>query len=60
MERPDYVTDEHLCFLDNLRMSGVTNMFGAAPYVIIEFGCNNNEARAIVAYWMKTFGQENR
>ena len=27
MERPEFVTEEHLIFLDNLRESGVTNMW---------------------------------
>ena len=61
MSRPNYVTDEHLIFLDELRESGVTNMFGASPYLVAEF----QELRAaaagkIVRYWMKTFGKTDR
>ena len=33
VERPKFVKDEHLEFLDELRESGVTNMFGASPYL---------------------------
>lgn len=33
MERPEGLTDDHLEYLDELRESGVTNMFGARPYV---------------------------
>ena len=33
VERPDIVTDEHLEYLDDLRESGVTNMFGAGSYL---------------------------
>jgi hypothetical protein len=29
---PEFVTDDMLEFLDRLRKSGVTNMFGAKPY----------------------------
>ena len=55
-ERPDYCTDEHLIFLDDLRESGETNMFGAAPYLREEFGdLTKDEARKITVYWMKTF-----
>lgn len=56
-ERPDYVTDEHLEYLDELRDSGDTNMFGAAPYVVEEFGVTKNQARGILGYWMKTFSE---
>ena len=32
-KRPDIVKDEHLEYLDGLRKSSVTNMFGAGSYV---------------------------
>ena len=60
MERPEYVIEEHLEFLDELRVSGTTNMFGAAPYLSDEFGITKSEARKILSYWMETFGDENR
>lgn len=60
MNRPDYITEEHLEYLDELRESGVTNMFGATPYIQKEFGVDRNEAINILKYWMETFGQENR
>ena len=31
VEKPEYLTEEHLLYLDQLRESGVTNMFGAVP-----------------------------
>ena len=43
---------EEFIFLNRLRESGTTNMFGAAPYVEMEFGVNRREARTIVADWM--------
>jgi hypothetical protein len=43
-------------FLDTLRESGVTNMFGAGPYVQEEFGLDKKEAGAMVGEWMRTFG----
>ena len=55
--RPDIVTDEHLAFLDDLRTSGVTNMFGAGAYLEAEFGLERKEARGILSYWMKSFEQ---
>ena len=44
-------------FLDRLRESGVTNMFGSAPYVQNAFGVDRNEAKILVSNWMKTFGE---
>lgn len=57
-ERPQACTDEHLEYLDELRASGVTNMFGAAPYLKRAFrDLSKSEADAIVLYWMSTFGE---
>jgi hypothetical protein len=39
-------------FLDALRESGVTNMFGAAPYLAGAFTLSNSEAREILQEWM--------
>jgi hypothetical protein len=58
--RPETVTTEHLEYLDALRESGATNMFGATPYIVNEFGVTKNEARAILSYWMTSFGDPNR
>lgn len=60
MARPDYVADEHLEFLDELRESGVTNMYGARPYLIREFPEDRKVAALILTYWMESFGKENR
>lgn len=43
-------------FLDNLRESGETNMFGAVPYIRNAFGLNYVEARELLKEWMFTFG----
>ena len=58
--RPDTVTDEHLEYLDELRESGQTNMFGAPAYIQEEFYTDRTTAREIVSYWMDTFGNEER
>lgn len=56
--RPEFVTDEHLEFLDSLRDSGVTNMFGAASYVQEEFPeLSKDESREVLFYWMHTFSE---
>lgn len=55
--KPDFVTDEHLAYLDDLRESGVTNMYGAASYVEDEFGIEPKPAKEILVYWMRTFSE---
>jgi len=50
------VKDMHI-FLDALRDSGVTNMFGAAPYLQKEFGLEKGEARQVLANWMQSFSE---
>ena len=55
MEKPEYVTDEHLEYLDDLRESGITNMFGAGSYLEDEFGMDSETAGKALSYWMNTF-----
>ncbi|MDA9309751.1 hypothetical protein N9Q43_00835 [bacterium] len=50
------IKDMHI-FLNDLRDSGVTNMFGAAPYLQDEFGLEKGEARQVLANWMQSFGE---
>ena len=50
------VKDMHI-FLNDLRDSGVTNMFGAAPYLQDEFGLEKGEARQVLANWMQSFSE---
>ena len=58
--RPSVVTDDMLTFLDELRDSGATNMFGASPYVEEAFGLTSKEAKEVTVYWMSSFGQDER
>ena len=48
---------EYFEYLDELRDSGVTNMFGATPYLEEEFGVSKREARVILKEWMRTFDE---
>ena len=41
-------------FLMDLRDSGVTNMFGATPYLVREFKFTNAIAREWLLYWIKS------
>jgi hypothetical protein len=54
---PEKCTEEMLDYLDDLRESGATNMFGATPFLRDAFAITQNEARAILLYWMNTFSE---
>jgi len=57
MERLSIVEDEHLEFLDDLRESGDTNMFGARPYLMENYPeLSKADAGHVLSYWMETFG----
>ena len=53
IDNPEYYFE----YLTKLRDSGVTNMFGAAPYLMAEFGLDKRTAREILAKWMKSFSE---
>ncbi len=42
-------------YLNDLRESGVTNMWGAGEYLVEEFGIDAAEAKEILVEWIKTF-----
>ena len=53
----DITQDQVNIFLDNLRESGVTNMFGAGSYIQEEFGVTKYDAQRFLIKWMQTFGE---
>ena len=45
-------------YLDGLRESGVTNMFGAAPYLVNQFHeLDEALAKKVLTDWMETFSK---
>lgn len=46
-------------FLNELRNSGTTNMYGARPYIVDNFSIEKREAGKILALWINNF-EENR
>lgn len=60
MSRPNSVTDEHLIFLDDLRESGVTNMYGSGAYLEDYYDLTKETSKEILLYWMETFGRDDR
>ena len=60
MRKTTQLEEEVMNFLNLLRESGVTNMFGAGPYVEEEFGIDKREARRILSLWMHNFNAESK
>ncbi len=50
-------TSETDKFLDELRESCATNIFGAVAYLIAEFGLSRHEAQKVVIAWMNNFSE---
>ena len=48
---------EYFEYLEALRDSGVTNMFGAGAYLENRFDLTRYEARDILLEWMNSFGK---
>jgi len=48
---------EYYVYLEVLRQSGVTNMFGATPYLREEFGVGRREAIKILGSWMDNYAE---
>lgn len=52
---------EYYCMLEAIRKSGVTNMFGAGPY-LREFApeLSRDEANQILSNWMRNYDELNK
>lgn len=53
MTKPDDLKMEVFLFLNRLRESGETNMFGAVPFIEEEFGMERDVAKKMLTDWMK-------
>ena len=49
------MTNAMKVFLDELRLSGAVNMYGAGPYLAEAFGLSRADAREVLGVWMSTF-----
>lgn len=49
---------EVFTYLNELRDSGVTNMFGATPYLVDEFGFDKRNAANYLTLWMQSYKNE--
>jgi len=48
---------EYYLYLEELRQSGETNMFGASPYLQAEYGLNPKEARRVLGNWIENYDE---
>ena len=56
IKKPICLEEEHLEYLDKLRESGVTNMYGASEYLEKDYPeLSSDGAQSVVSYWMRTF-----
>jgi hypothetical protein len=51
----DEFTQDIFAYLDDLRESGATNMFGAAAFIQRDWGLSREDATGFLAEWMRTF-----
>ena len=52
--------EEMLVYLDELRESGETNMFGARPYLMEAFDLDKPTGAKVLTYWMQTFEERHK
>jgi hypothetical protein len=58
MKESKMLTQEHHEYLIQLRDSGETNMWGAAPYIQRYFGVSRADAAAILIEWIEYMSKE--
>jgi len=58
MEKLNEKEVEIFNYLNDLRDSGVTNMYGARSYIVDEFNIPKKEAGDYLSLWMKNFNEE--
>ena len=49
--------EKYYTYLEKLRKSGATNMYGAAPWLEARFGIEKELAYDILANWMKNYDE---
>ena len=54
----DEISNEVFLYLEELRESGVTNMFGAHQYVMEDFEISKPLAIKLVKTWMDNYNEE--
>ena len=52
------IDKEYSDYLEALRKSGKTNMFGAGVYLEDEFGLSKKDARQVLLDWMQSYQKD--
>lgn len=47
--------NKYFDWLEDLRRSGITNMFGAVPYLQTRFKLSEQSATNVLSYWMQNY-----
>lgn len=53
----DEFKEEVFSYLDELRESGITNMFGAGSYIEAQFNISSSESSELLGEWMSNSGR---
>ena len=52
-------TNKYWLFLEQLRRSGATNMYGAVPYLMVAFDeLSQDDAKRILIDWMQNYNSD--
>lgn len=55
-DQPEYAKQEHFDFLEELRRSGLVNMWGARTNLMKEFpSLSAGQALNVLTYWMENY-----
>lgn len=57
MSEVNWEWKEYFIFLNVLRESGITNMFGAVPYLVQHCEIGERLASKVLAHWMENFAE---
>jgi hypothetical protein len=57
IELPKGMTAEHCQSLEDIRVAGYTNMYGAAPYLAQGTGISDKDASKYLEFWMQNYQQ---
>ena len=49
--------NKYWIYLEKLRRSGKTNMWGAVPWIMREFGLDKKEAKSVLLDWMRNYNR---
>lgn len=57
----DYTVEQltdYFYYLDCLRESGATNMWGAGSFLEEEYGMNGSQSKVVLLAWMRSFDKD--